>query len=91
MDPIIAYFLIKNIEREKNFKQNNKNNISLVHKEKSRNIIKISCSLCGQNTYWCQCEEKNIQGKNIQGGNDNSQLLSAGLRLSTMVLSSSYE
>ena len=42
MDPIIAYFLIKNIEREKNFKQNNKNNISLVHKEKSRNIIKIS-------------------------------------------------
>ena len=77
MDPIIVYFLIKNIEREKNYK----NNIPLVSKEKSRNNIKISCSRCGQNTYWCQCKEKN----------DSSQLLSAGLQLSTMALSSSYE
>ena len=81
MDPIIAYLLIKNIN-----KQNFKNNIPLVHKEKSRNIIRISCSHCGQNTYWCQCQEKNIQEKN-----DSSELLSAGLRLSTMALSSSYE
>ena len=87
MDPIIAYFLIKNIEREKNYK----NKIPLVSKEKSRNNIKISCSRCGQNTYWCQCEEKNIQEKNIQEKNDSSQLLSAGLQLSTMALSCSYE
>ena len=87
MDPIIAYFLIKNIEK----KQNSKNKISLVNKKKNRNNIKISCSRCGQNTYWCQCEEKNIQEKNIQEKNDSSQLLSAGLQLSTMALSSSYE
>ena len=86
MDPIIAYLLIKNIN-----KQNFKNNIPLVNREKIRNNIRISCSHCGQNTYWCQCQEKNIQEKNIQEKNDSSQLLSAGLRLSTMALSSSYE
>ena len=80
MDPIIAYLLIKNIN-----KQNFKNNIPLVNREKGNNI-RISCSHCGQNTYWCQCQEKNIQEKN-----DSSELLSAGLRLSTMALSSSYE
>ena len=57
MDPIIAYLLIRNIEKEKEIK-NKQNNIPLVYREKSRNIDKILCSRCGQNTYWCQCPDK---------------------------------
>lgn len=60
MDPVIAYLLIRNIEKEKEIKnkQNKQNNIHLVHREKIRNIVKISCPRCGQNTYWCHCSEK---------------------------------
>jgi hypothetical protein len=57
MDPIVAYLLVRNIEKEtKKNKENNENNETLVCKKKIRNTIKISCSRCGQNTYWCVCE-----------------------------------
>lgn len=57
MDPIVAYLLVRNIEKEiKKNKENKQNNISVVRKEKIGNNIKISCSRCGQNTYWCVCE-----------------------------------
>jgi len=57
MDPVIAYLLIRNIEKEREIK-NKQNNIHLVHREKIGNIVKISCHQCGQNTYWCHCSEK---------------------------------
>ena len=60
MDPIVAYLLVRNIEKEikknKENKENKENNETLVCKKKIGNTIKISCSRCGQNTYWCVCE-----------------------------------
>lgn len=60
MDPVIAYLLIRNIEKEEKVKneKNRENNIPLVSREENRNIDKIPCSRCGQNTYWCQCPDK---------------------------------
>ena len=59
MDPVIAYLLLRNIEKEKEKEVKNKgNNIPLVLWEKDRNYSKVSCSRCGQNTYWCQCLDK---------------------------------
>lgn len=57
MDPVIAYLLLRNIEKEKEVK-NKEKNIPLVPWEKDRNYSKVSCSHCGQNTYWCQCLDK---------------------------------
>ena len=57
MDPVIAYLLLRNIEKEKEIK-NKQNNIPLVHRGKIENIVKISCPRCGQNTYWCHCSEE---------------------------------
>lgn len=57
MDPVIAYLLLRNIEKEKSVK-NKENNIPLVLWKKDRNYSKVSCSRCGQNTYWCQCLDK---------------------------------
>mgnify|MGYP005993995957 FL=1 len=57
MDPVVAYLLLRNIEKEKKIK-NKKNITQVVSCEKNRNINKIPCSRCGQNTYWCQCENK---------------------------------
>ena len=66
MDPIVAYLLVRNIETEikknkenkenKKNKENKENNETLDCKKKIGNTIKISCSRCGQNTYWCVCE-----------------------------------
>ena len=60
MDPVIAYLLLRNIKKERKDKNKDvplirKDNLSLVHEEKDRNNIKISCPRCGQNTYWCWC------------------------------------
>jgi len=75
MDPIIAYFLLRNIEKEKekdkNF-QKKQIQLSLVSSKENRNCNKILCSFCGQNYYWCRCGEKNIKEKNIKETNDNS-------------------
>jgi len=57
MDPVIAYLLLRNIEKEKKVK-NEENNIPLVYWKETRNNYKIPCSRCGQNTYWCQCPDK---------------------------------
>lgn len=57
MDPVIAYLLLRNIEKENKVK-NEEKNIPLVSWKKSRNIDKILCPRCGQNTYWCQCPDK---------------------------------
>ena len=60
MDPVIAYLLLRNIEKEKKVKneENKENNIPLVYWKETRNIDKIPCSRCGQNTYWCQCPDR---------------------------------
>ena len=59
MDPVIAYLLLNNINKEnKDNKDNKENNIPLVPREVDRNCSKISCFRCGQNTYWCQCLDK---------------------------------
>ena len=58
MDPIIAYFLLRNIEKEKDTNFSKKQiQLSLLSIEESRGYNKILCSFCGQNLYWCQCEK----------------------------------
>jgi hypothetical protein len=76
MDPFIAYLLIKRIQNDRNMtkKQTNK---SLVIRKEKKIITKLSCSNCGQNSYWCQCP-------------NSSSLFEAGLQYSTMSRSQSF-
>ena len=57
MDPVVAYLLLRNIQKEKEV-INKENNISRVSWKETRNIDKIPCSRCGQNSYWCQCSDR---------------------------------
>ena len=76
MDPLVAYLLIKGIQNEKNKKKTNKQTDKPLVKEK-KIITKLSCSNCGQNSYWCQCP-------------NSSSLFEAGLQYSTMSRSQSF-
>jgi hypothetical protein len=62
MDPVVAYLLLRNIQKEKEV-INKENNISQVSRKETRSIDKIHCSRCGQNTYWCQCPNKKEKEK----------------------------
>lgn len=56
MDPITAYYLIINLEKEKKNNINKKSlHIPMKDKTKNKNIIQINCNRCGQFSYWCQC------------------------------------
>lgn len=70
MDPFISYILLSNIKRDREIFQD-KDNHSLPYKSETN--IRISCTRCGQNSYWCQCPD--TEKKYFQETNANSQLL----------------
>lgn len=56
MDLIIGYILIKNID-DKKYEKQTKKHIQNQPKHIQKNVI---CSKCGQNIYWCLCNQLSL-------------------------------